>query len=346
MLPMHNSMKKIIFSLAFAFFSLSAFALNWEDFSLSVEPLFGLKAGQVDEFVFLKDSQASSDTLSELNWEIKPEFYYGFKLNGGWKQFFANTRLSFGIPKNTGLMIDSDWHNTSPSEVSAEKAAGHDYKTAYSEHDNHLDYDLNFGFKLGYDFSVKEKYKILPAFAFDYSNIKFTAKNGYGKYGYGTDKTFKTKNGYYAQYQDTENQYRVSYNGMRIATYNRITYFFWLGSDFSADLPKNFEVNTGFFFTPYIYAVSYDRHLTRSIDFADLTIGFFGAFKWNLGATYNITPKHSVSLNAEYLYMRVLRGKDYFKQASSNTYKESSEADGGAGAKYFNLTLSYKFKIL
>ena len=36
------------------------------DFFLDVEPLFGLKNGLVDEYVFLKNSAYSSDKLSEL----------------------------------------------------------------------------------------------------------------------------------------------------------------------------------------------------------------------------------------------------------------------------------------
>ena len=184
MLPMHNSMKKIIFSLAFAFFSLSAFALNWEDFSLSVEPLFGLKAGQVDEFVFLKDSQASSDTLSELNWEIKPELYYGLKIRGTWKDFFEESYITAGIPLKTGVMTDSDWLNI---ETEGLPSSVYSYKTCFTEHDNELAYDIQFGFKGGYDFSVLPWLHILPAIAFDYANFKFNGKNGSGLYGYGSD---------------------------------------------------------------------------------------------------------------------------------------------------------------
>ncbi|WP_296322218.1 hypothetical protein [Treponema sp. UBA3813] len=342
-------MKKCLSVLIFAFLSFSTFAVSLDDFSLSVEPLFGMKYGQIDEYVFLKKSNFSNDKLSELNWEIQPEWYYGFNIHGGLKQFFVETGLKFGVSGKTGQMMDSDWFNAQtssmPHGVSSKKAAGHDYKTHYSEHDNNLDYDINFNIKGGYEFRIFEIFGIKPSLSYDYQNIKFTGRNGKGWYGLGRNRKFYDLYEYYAAYDDTANQYSQEFSG-RVITYQRELSLFWLGSDFSVDLPLHFSVTAGFFFAPYVYAVSYDCHLTTNIDYADLTKGSFSAFKWNLGATYNITPKHSVSLNAEYLYMRVLRGKDYFKQASSNTYKESSEADGGAGAKYFNLTLSYKFKIL
>lgn len=345
MLPMHNSMKKIIFSLAFAFFSLSAFALNWEDFSLSVEPLFGLKAGQVDEFVFLKDSQASSDTLSELNWEIKPELYYGLKIRGTWKDFFEESYITAGIPLKTGVMTDSDWLNI---ETEGLPSSVYSYKTCFSEHDNELAYDIQFGFKGGYDFSVLPWLHILPAIAFDYANFKFNGKNGSGLYGYGSDgAAFFKENGYYASYDDAENQYVVDFSGYDVISYQRVIYYFWLGTDVSFVLPYHFAVDAGFFFTPYVYAVSYDSHKygSKKVDYADLTYDFFSAFKGSLGVTYAISERHSVSLTAGYFYLRTMRGNDYSKLSTSKTYSLDESVEGGAGAHYFDVTLSYRFKI-
>ena len=344
------SAKRTILSLIFVIFSFSAFAVNWEDFSLSVEPLFGLKCGQIDEYVFLKESNFSNDKLSELNWEIKPELYYGIKIQGAWRRFFEESYFSTGIPMETGLMMDSDWQNNQPTAVALENAQGRNYKTAYSEHDNHLDYDINFGFKGGYKFKIFDWFTAKPAIAFEYQNIKFTGKNGKGWYGYGSDEnqSFRAKNGYYAAYNDSENQTVIKFSG-RIITYNRIADYLWLGSDFSFIIPceflKNFTFDTGFFFAPYVYAVSYDSHLGREYDFADKTTGFFAAFKWNLGTEYKINERHSILLSANYFYMRVLRGDDYQKKSSETTYNKSNDCDGGAGAKYFDMTLSYRFKI-
>ena len=328
-------MKKLLSALILAFLSLSAFAFNLEDFSLSVEPLLGMKWGQVDEYVFLKNSKQNSDKLSELNWEIKPEVYYGLKIRGGWKGFFEETHFTAGIPMRSGQMLDSDWKNIE----SASTNGGNTLQTNYSESDNLLDYDISFGFKGGYEFQIREILKIKPALAFEYQNIKFTGKNGTAWYG-----KPKSGGGYYA-YDDTEHQEILDLSGQEVIKYQRIADYLWLGSDFSYDLPIGFSVNTGFFFAPYVYAISYDNHLLKKTDYADKTTGFFAAFKWNLGAEYKISQRHSILFNANYFYMRVLRGDNYEKTSSQKNYNKSTLVDGGAGANLFDLSLSYRFKI-
>lgn len=341
-------MKKCFSVLIFAFLSFSSFAVSLEDFSLSVEPLFGMKYGQIDEYVFLKKSNFSNDKLSELNWEIRPEWYYGFNIHGGLKQFFVETGLKFGVSGETGQMMDSDWFNAQTSSmpygVSSKKAAGHDYKTHYSEHDNNLDYDINFNIKGGYEFRIFEIFGIKPSLSYDYQNIKFTGRNGKGWYGLGRNREFYDLYEYYASYDDTANQYSQEFSG-RVITYQRELSLFWLGSDFSVDLPLHFSVTAGFFFAPYVYAVSYDCHLTTNVDYADLTKGSFSAFKWNLGAEYKLNDRHSFSIIASWFRMNELRGENYEKKNSKSSFKKSSAVEGGAGARWFDLTFSYKFKI-
>ena len=81
-------MKRFFLFAAFLFFSFAAFAVDLKDFSLYVEPLCGMKWGQINEYVFYNNSYFSRDKLSELNWEIKPEKYLGAKISGGWKNVF------------------------------------------------------------------------------------------------------------------------------------------------------------------------------------------------------------------------------------------------------------------
>ena len=335
-------MKKLLFVLSAIFFSTQMFAVSLEDFSLSVEPLFGMKWGQIDEYVFLKESNFSDDKLSELNWEIKPELYGGIKVQGGWKGFFEESFFTAGIPMRSGLMFDSDWQNIQYTAANG----GNTLQTNYSESENYLDYDFSFGFKGGYEFKVSEIVKIRPAIAFEYQNIKFTAKNGFGWYGNTVGTSGYHDYGPWYGYSDTENRTLFDFSGQIVIEYQRVSDFLWLGSDFSVDLPRCFIVTTGFFLAPYVYAVSFDAHNLRNYDFADRTAGYFAAFKWNLGAEYKITDRHSILLAANYFYMRVLRGDNYQKESQSSSYTHVSSCDGGAGAKWFDLTLSYRFKIL
>lgn len=337
-----RSRRRILTALIFAFASVfPALSVPHGNFSLSVEPLFGMRCGQVDEYVFLKKSNFSDDKLSELNWEIKPELYYGLKVRGGWRGFFEESYLSAGIPVRTGRMMDSDWLNI---EI-PDSDGGNTVRTNYSESDNHLDYDISFGFKGGYEFQIREIFRIKPAIAFEYNNIKFTAKGGTAWYGKPSSDTKKAP--YYpcVPHGDSDEQNIIDFHGADVISYNRVSDCFWIGSDFSFELPHSFTIDTGFFTALYAYAISYDSHLLTGNDYADLTTGFFAAFKWNLGMTYAFNERHSVSLGASYFYMRVLRGDDYDKKSSEKIYNKSTYADGGAGAKYFDITLSYRFKI-
>ena len=333
-------MKKFFLSLALTFFSISAFAVSLEDFSLSVEPLIGIRNGQIDEYVFLKNSSYSDDKLSELNWEIKNEVFMGAKIHSSWRNFFNELSFSFGIPKNSGEMQDSDWLNLEKANQAA-----YLYKTNYSESDNHLDKDFSFGIKGGYDFLIKNRFNIKPAIAFDYSNIKFTANGGTGWYG-----KLKSGGGYYA-YNDTAHQTIHDFSGKDVVDYNRISYCLWLGSDFSVNLPAipkvpgNFILNAGFFFSPYFYAVSYDTHIVNGYEYADLTVDYFAAFKGNFGVTYEVTKRHAISLMAGLFYLKTIRGDSFSRKQGSSTYVVLESTDGGAGAKWFDITLSYKFKI-
>lgn len=328
-------MKRLLLSLALAFFSFPIFAVSLKDFSLSVEPLFGMKYGQIDEYVFLKASKQSSDKLSELNWEIKPELQYGIKIRGGWLGFFEESHFIAGIPMKTGAMSDSDWQNIQYVTSSG----GDEVKTNYSESDNNLDYDISFGFKGGYEFRIFDIFRIRPSIAFEYQNIKFTGRNGEAWYG-----SSKSGGGYYP-YDDTAHQETHDFSGQRVITYQRISDYLWLGSDFSLDLPINLSVTAGFFFAPYVYAISYDSHLLTKKDYADKTIDSFAAFKWNFGLEYKIYGRHSLALTASYFYMPVIRGSTYEKKSTQNSYTLSSVADSGAASSWFDLTLCYKFQI-
>ena len=332
-------MKRFFLSAAFIFFSFAAFAVDLKDFSLYVEPLCGMKWGQINEYVFYNNSYFSRDKLSELNWEIKPEKYLGAKISGGWKNVFLETGIKIGIPERTGNMLDSDWQNI----IVPEENGGNKYKTNYSKSKNFLKEDVEFSIKAGYSFRVREIFKIKPALAFDYQRVKFLGKDGTGWYGKSVGNTGGAP---YYHYSDTLHQTIKDFSGKDVIEYKRVSDYLWLGSDFSVNLPLNFEVNTGFFFAPYVYSVSFDKHFLKSVDYADLTPGYFAAFKWNFGLTYTIAERHSFLFNANYFFMRVLRGKDYSKSSSKDSYDLSNGSEGGAGGRWFDLSLSYRLKIL
>lgn len=328
------------FTVASAVFMPAVAETGWH---FAVEPLFGIKYGQLDEYVFLEKSNYNDDTLSELVWDIKPEIYGGVQVRGGWKGIFGELRVTGGIPMQTGAMADYDWLNNDPNDVADSSKCGN-WLTCYSEHDNRLEEDFSFGIKGGYEFTPSRFFSIMPALAFDYNSIRFSAKDGEGWYGYGAGSNFRQEHGYYAAYNDAENQYRVSFIG-QVITYRRESYYVWLGGDFTCMLPCRFVISAGAYVAPYVYAISYDSHLVTKRDYADITDGFFAAVKGNFGVTYRLDKHFSFLLAAEYLYLRPLRGDDYYKIASESAYRKADAVQGGAGASCFSVSHSVRFTI-
>lgn len=334
-------MKKFFYASFIFLFSLSAFAISKKDFSVEIEPLFGLKSGQADEYVFLKNSNYDEDKLSELNWDYAHEFYGGLKVNAGFKNIFLETSFSAGIPSRVGQMKDSDWQNLNFSGTEI-----YQFKTNYSESDNSLEYDFSYKVKAGYAFNLPEfkniKSSIKPFAGFQYKNFKFNGKNGTAWYGNYVED-------HYAKYNDILNQTIYDFSGEKVISYKRSCSIFWIGLDAELNLLENLIFSTGFKTSPYLYCESIDNHHLTGYDYLDITPGFFAAFEWQIGAEYKITKKQSICLNTEYFYMRALRGDNYSKADSQGSFRKSNKSqmvDGGADERYFAISVSYKFKIL
>ncbi len=334
-------MKKLPLILTLLFLSFLATAqVKKTDFSFSVEPLFGLKNGIVDEYVFYKNSSYSDDKLSELNWDIKNEVYGGIKLNGSFKNIFLETSFTAAVPKSSGILKDSDWLN-----VQFANYEDYQYKTNYSEHDNYIDYDIGAKVKAGYEFKVlqdkKVKLSLRPFAEFQYENFQFTGKNGTCWYG-------ADLGSYYARWNDWDHQNSKSgeLSGDAVS-YQMQNLILWLGSDFKIELPENFAVLAGFKVSPYMYSESIDSHYETNAYYLDITPGYFSIFDANLAVEYALTKKQSIILGAEGFYMKTVRGNDYVnsKKKWSKDSKEKT-VDGGAAQKYINITFAYKYKFL
>lgn len=338
-------MKKLPLILTLQFFSfLAAAQIKKTDFSFSVEPLFGLKNGVVDEYVYKLDCSYPDNKWSELNWDIKDELYGGIKLNGSFKNIFLETSFTAAIPKSSGITKDSDWRNIEKSN-----AENYQYKTHYSESDNYIDYDIGAKVKAGYEFKLlqdkKVKLSLKPFAEFQYENFQFTTKDGTAWYGSET-------NDYWYSWDDVSHRTvkklsdESNYNGKSIS-YQRQNLIIWLGSDFKVELPKNFTVLAGFKVSPYLYSESIDSHYLRSLYFLDVTPGYFSVFDANLGVEYTLTKKQSFILGAEGFYTKTLEGDDYINNIKKwYINKKSKDADGGSAQRYINITFAYKYRFL
>lgn len=344
-------MKKIRILILSTIFAFQFGFINANDWNLSVEPMFGMKHGELIEQVLLKKTNYSSDKLSELEWEYKPELYGGAKVSGGWRFIFAEAFFSAGIPMKTGTTYDSDWKNL--------KYSGNDeylYKTNYSESDNYLEHDISTGIKVGADLKVFKndivQVNVNPFLGFEYNNMSFTAKDGTAWYG--NRMNFFCYYAYDDENYSSKGKFKdnnANYDGRDIE-YTRQNLITWIGFNANANLPFNLSANLGFQVSPYIYTESLDNHVLTGDIYLDIADAAFSAFKWNAGASYKINQRNSVNLSANWFYLKTITGKTYgknyskYKSDGNKFYSnEEQSTKGGAGQFHFDLALSWKFKI-
>ena len=313
------------------------------DFFLDVEPLFGLKNGLVDEYVFLKNSAYSSDKLSELNWDIKNQFFVGANFKAVYKCLFLKTGFKAGlsaISSKSGLMKDSDWRN-----LEAEGAGNYQYKTNYSESDNHIDYDFSTFIEAGGRFKFfrgkNVRVNLCPFLGFEYQIFKFTATDGTAWYGNILSE------GYRAEWNDSSNRTIYNFSG-DVISYKRQNFILWLGGNLQVELPWNFVLGAGIKVSPWLYSESVDTHWhpKKYKDFLDAVSGYFSMAGVNFFAEYKFTPKTSICLQSEWLYSRLLRGDNYEKSHSADIWEKSSSVEGGAAQKYLNFYISFRYRFL
>ena len=192
----------LIVACNFLVFGGSANKSNKEEkpfFTLSVSPVFEIKNGNMGEWVFTEKSNYDTKLLSYLDWGITSSFSAGIKSGITIKDFFLNLKFTAGFPSNCGTLTDSDWFNV---EITTSPQLN--YKTSFSEHENHQNYDFCFNAEAGWSFNIISSFKISPSFSLNYAKTQFSGVNGQSFYG-----KEDSEKGYYYPY-NSENESYVS----------------------------------------------------------------------------------------------------------------------------------------
>jgi outer membrane protease len=209
------------------------------NFNFSIEPQTGILYGQAQELVYQDES--TDELLSELQWDIKPLFYYGsnFELLWGGKYFIA-LDLKFALPMESGIMEDRDW-------------TGHTAElTHYSNHDVTANNATMFDLSLGFDVSTFLDYffSIRFSLGLSYMNFSWTAHDGYLNYG-------KREGFVYLPLTDFDN--KIPVNGS-IITYSQSWIFMPL--DLTISFFPDYFISFSIYFHsgPIIKFVGQDEH--------------------------------------------------------------------------------------
>ena len=304
-----------------------------QPFSLSVEPIFGMKWGQVDEYVYEKDSEGIYQKESELNWHIKNMFKVGGQIDGGFKKLKGKIHFSALIPGECGIMEDSDWMDLN------------DVKTTYSKSENKITQAFDFSIELRYEFQPIKKIKIAPVLGFEYKTISFEARNGYGWYGNVVSPHVSW---------DDPNAVYYSKGSLCGIDYHRDVKQFLLGYYFEFKPIEKIRMYESFFVCPYAYTASYDTHYRNSeetigTDYADEVYFFFKRFKYLTGCYYVFNKHWEIGFHISAFYAIGTTGTNYQKAFTSkgnrSGYKEQSGVKGGAGTWDIDASLSCRFTI-
>lgn len=326
----NKARRNFCFVCILSLFSLSAFAVSKENFSVEIEPELGLRRGITGEYVF-EDVDGSSEKLSYLEWEEKNIYPIGLSLIGGFKDFFASVYLGSAFTGiRCGDMYDSDWINHLG------------YKTTYSISENTLDSYLDFRLSLKYDFHPFSKISISPLAEFGYFRIKFKARNGYGWYGQEVSPI--------VPWYDSTAKYYASGTLCGI-DYTQEIYSVFVGFNLAYSPIEKLHLNLSYLLSPYTYYYNTDIHWndkasTYGTEYVDAIDAFFKRMKGKLSVYYDITQRISLGASANLSYAFISKGDNYQKLTSASSYTKNTSNQGGADGKFFNFSLSCKFKIL
>lgn len=287
--------------------------------------------GQVDEYVYEKDSSGDYAKESELNWQIKNMFQVGLNVDGGYKKLKGKIHFSALIPDDSGIMEDSDWWDLT------------DMKTTYSKSENTITQALDFSALLKYEFQPLYCLKIAPTLAFEYKTISFEARNGYGWYGHEASP--------HVSWDDPAAHYHASLFGI---DYKRDVMQIFIGYYFEFSPIKKIRMFESCSIAPYAYTASYDTHYanaqsTMGVDYVDEVCFFFTRVKYSTGVYYILNERLECGLNMSFFYAFATLGTNYQKNHSEKTYTNMTEdknVKGGAGAWCFDIGFSLKYIFL
>lgn len=292
----------------------------------NVETSFGVKNGWQDEYVYEKTDH--KDKISELNWDMKPIFVLGSKLNLGFGGFWLGVGGKVGIGRDCGTVTDKDWMNYTHNDYST--------RTHYSESDCRMLSYFGFDLSLLYRFRILSSLKFSPEVGLDYTLSEFQAIDA--EYWYGSRNP---KTGLYAS--DSSVIFSQKASG-KMVKLKRDVFNVWLGANICLTPMRRLSLSVGGFVSPFTHVNSYDKHIARGIDFYDKMYGFFKGFKGNASAEYFMTRHYSAYFRFDIMGTDPINGNVYQKNSSSQKYYKTTV---GGGCKFFSMDFSggFRFRI-
>lgn len=326
--------KKIPFVLLFFLMGLLCFSNDFQNISVSLEPIFGYQYGTLYEYVYVKAAGGGTRLLSELDWK-NAVLYAGGRLAISYKifSFFAGGGAYF--PMHSGTIEDSDWLNENDYSM----------KTNFSISENSLKSGGFFSTGFYASFPVASILNVSPTISVDVQKKHFSGKNGYGWYG----DSGNSLNGENVPWND-ENAKYYDTGRLQGIDYDRLDFTAWTG--FSIDIiPMRFlRLSFAFDVTLFSLVDSLDTHFGSSFNsyYYDTCYDFFSYGRAYFDVAFQVSTYIVLKASASYLFpfFKKLRGTTYSSSRESSGYVVSSSSVPAASSKVWNWSISVVFKDL
>ncbi len=319
------------------------------DFSFSASPVYSLRYGVQNEYVFVENLLDEEKKLSELNWQEHWLNFAGINLSAGWKNLKISSTTRAALPGKAGKVYDSDWLNLLRDYASLQNSLDPEIsgiKTNYSETGCFLNYNFIESLELSYSVAETPELVISPVIGFDYNNSKYTSLGGEVWAG---NTKYNTAGNYKGQYNgdgDSSSHFDWAEDHI-VLELSRISVFTWLGFRAEYTPVKNINLNTSLGFCPYANIQSLDFHPERSTYFLDKMQSFFCGIKASIKATW--TPcgnsHHSLYAGFDAMSTANIPGITYICNDGSGDFLLSNTNTSGSSFQWLEFTAGYRFSL-
>ena len=280
------------------------------NYGFSVGTQFGFLHGQSLELVYPSPGQSANDILSELTWEVKPVFYYGFYIDFSRIElmsgpgFFASISFKAGVPADTGVMEDRDWMSTENTGL-----------THFSSHTNKTREFFSVDATVGASIPVRTYFYLKPFLSGSWTRFSFAARDGYWKYPWGTG----------------------SFEGEDVCNYQQNWFLLAIGISIGTNILSPFSFDISFQISPLSYCQAVDEHIIKKETYMDYSM--LGLFLEPSGRLSFSAQRIEFSIEAAWRFTGKTRGNSFL--ASDDSF--ISEA--GAGLSFIDTRFLVKLRI-
>jgi outer membrane protease len=302
-------------------------------YTLASSVSFGIFYGQGEEIVY---HDIDKDTYwSQLLWDIKPLWYYGYALSYGLEDplekaaLFAELLLRSGIPADTGVMEDRDWN-----------APDHGY-SQFSTHTNLTQGAILADIGLGLTFPIRKRVLLKTGLWFSWMRFSWDARDGYYQHAEGD------RLGSYGSFELWDPSIEKIYVFGPAISYDQEWLILSPGFSLLVPFQRMFSLEFSLLWSPFIKAAGLDTHHgSHDVQYWDSMPS--GAMLFEPRGEFTFSPHKKLSLSWYIAYRHIsgARGTTVIRTATTSPEQNAgpvskSDADSGAAWRALETGLSF-----